>query len=683
MGAGDILVGNGCDAWCSFCAIGWNGGPPRERSVEGSVAHAQAWQRNMGSTELSPFSPDFPMHRQKKRLLAALLEKVNSSIDVTAMRVDDFIADDQYVLIQAHAGADGVTLGLEGTSRRMRDLVGKGTTDKDVEEAVIRGIRAGFRKFKLFMIIDLPGEEPADVMKIVELGRRLAAIRDELGQPHVVFQMSFTPLLIESQTPMQWFAPTPPDHTLIKVAEEFRDLNIQFKIGTKAEVNKVSLFQLCQRASRDAGEAITDVIGELDTACWGGVPKDTRDRLDAALKRHGFRNGFADCFDERFAGDLFGWEYIDMGVSFERMWDAYRQMTEFLEGTDAETYESQFAGPAGGNEWVARCDQQCGGASCGVCDGEDLKLRAARIKAEDADIDLARVKVIDQDSVAFKVRARIEVPPENRYVTREHWKYAIRRAAYRAQHDLDWKTGISKKTVHLASEACRHRDWACGADYAEFGLTWRPPSDELHAFMGNMTAELEPWLDVVRWSIYPAAADVRRDAGLALWELEPPAGPDEVTARLAAFAAADYVKLVIRTDSAYFAAGTEEVNAKDWVSDLWLARDGHSHKLRMIVSAKAGPYALYAALAGKPSWIAAAAKPAVRLGIFNPELDDLLRPSCGDCGGLLPAGLLGEVLRSDRPPGGDDEPFRADRCPRCADEAAGIVTAGLPRRSLV
>jgi hypothetical protein len=158
---------------------------------------------------------------------------------------------------------------------------------------------------------------------------------------------------------------------------------------------------------------------------------------------------------------------------------------------------------------------------------------------------------------------------------------------------------------------------------------------------------------------------VRRDAGLVLWELEPPAGPDEVTARIAWFAAQDYVKLVIRSDSAYFAAGTEEVNAKDWVSDIWLARDGHAHKLRMLISAKAGPYALYAALAGKPSWIAAAAKPAVRLGVFASAAGgDLLRPSCEDCGEVIPVGLL-------------DEPFRACRCPRCADEFTGTVVAGL------
>ena len=153
-----------------------------------------------------------------------------------------------------------------------------------MEEAVTRGIRAGFRKFKLFMITNLPGEESGDVMRIVDLGRRLAAIRDELGQPNVMFQFSWTPLLIEAQTPFQWFAPTPPDHTLINVAEEFRDLKIQLKIGAKAEPNKVALFQLCQRASRDVGEAITDVLAELDTACWGGVPKDTRERLEAALR---------------------------------------------------------------------------------------------------------------------------------------------------------------------------------------------------------------------------------------------------------------------------------------------------------------------------------------------------------------------------------------------------------------
>ena len=169
----------------------------------------------------------------------------------------------------------------------------------------------------------------------------------------------------------------------------------------------------------------------------------------------------------------------------------------------------------------------------GPATGEDLKLRAAYIRKADRDMDLSRVKVIDQDSVALKVRARLEVPPENRFVTREHWKYAIRRAAYRAQHDMDWKTGIAKKTVQLASEACKHRDWACGTDYAEFGLTWRPPHGELYGVHGRTWPP--SWSPGWRWGTGTASRlppSVRRDAALALWELEPPAGPDEVAARL-------------------------------------------------------------------------------------------------------------------------------------------------------
>ena len=142
----------------------------------------------------------------------------------------------------------------------------------------------------------------------------------------------------------------------MKVAVEFRELNIHFKVGTKAELNKVALFQFCQRASRDVGEAITDVIEDLDTACWGGVPKDTRERLEAGLRRRGFRNGLADCFDER-SGPTCSAGSTSTPVFPDLLWDVYRQMIEFLEGTDAATYESQFAGPGGGNEWIARCDE--------------------------------------------------------------------------------------------------------------------------------------------------------------------------------------------------------------------------------------------------------------------------------------------------------------------------------------
>src|SRR6266851_657262 len=259
MGAGDLEVARSCPAFCSFCRLALTTKPYRQATVDRVVRQAQEWKLNMGSVELSPFAPDFPMHTKKKELLARLMEEVSDEVDGTAMRIDDFIADPDYMLLYTAGRATAVTLGLEGNSQRMRDLVGKGTSDKEVEEAVIRGIQAGVRKFKLFMISQFPGETEADVMRIVRLGQRLDGIRRELGARNVQFIFSWTPLLIEAQTPFQWFPPTPPDHTLMKVIEQLRPHRIDCKIGTKANPPKVALFQLCQRASRDAGEAIVDV----------------------------------------------------------------------------------------------------------------------------------------------------------------------------------------------------------------------------------------------------------------------------------------------------------------------------------------------------------------------------------------------------------------------------------------
>jgi radical SAM superfamily enzyme YgiQ (UPF0313 family) len=649
--------------------------PFRQRSVGYVTEFAKAFQRNVGGTELSPFGPDFPMQTNKKRMIKALLENVSDEVDAVAMRVDDFAADDQYVLLQAFGGSESITLGLEGNSQRMRDLVGKGTSEAEVRDAVTKGIRAGFRKFKLFMITNLPGEDSGDLAKIMQLARDLADIRDSMGAGKVRIQFSWTPLLIEAKTPFQWFAPTIANHDLIDVSNALSELRIDFKIGAKAEPNKVAFFQLCQRASRDVGEAIVDVLAQLDSASWGGVPRDMRDRLDVALAARGFANGFSDCFDERFEHDLFGWEFIDTGVSDSLLWSAYEAMREFAEQTDSRTYDETYDSEYHGNEWIQRCDERCMGRACGACSGEDLKLRAAYIaeKDQDEDIDLSVIRPVDQSTVAFKIRAQLVVPERYRFVEAPHWRYAIRRAAYQAPYLLA-DTGvdygsIAKHSVHLASERLNYKDWSCGADYAEWGMTRRLKQANLTAFIDEMARVLHPWLKMDGWNIFPAVSRMTASADLSLYELELPVSADQATSWLQRWDDAGSVRLLLRAlHAGYFQAATEEVNAKDYASDLWLARDGSRLMLKMLLRDRAGPYQVYAALSGKASWIEAAAAPAVRLGAFtrtdSSQGGDLLRPSCAACGQLIPVSLL-------------DEPWGTEFCPRHEDEDAGRLVSGL------
>ena len=207
LGSGDLEVQRGCPAWCSFCALTFRQKPYRQRSGDTTVEFGQKLLKNTGGLHLSPFGPDFPMHTEKANLISSLLENVTDDVDASSMRVDDFIGNSNWVMLQAHGGMNSVTLGVEGNSQRMRDLVGKGAADEDIKKAVALGIKAGLRKFKLYMISSLPGEDEGDVMKILGLAKELADIRDSMGSK-AVLQFSWTPMLIEANTPFQWFAPT-------------------------------------------------------------------------------------------------------------------------------------------------------------------------------------------------------------------------------------------------------------------------------------------------------------------------------------------------------------------------------------------------------------------------------------------------------------------------------------------
>jgi hypothetical protein len=469
---------------------------------------------------------------------------------------------------------------------------------------------------------------------------------------------------------MQWFAVTAPDYTLKEAMDELRPFRIDFKIGSKAHPEKLALFQACQRASRDAGEAIVDVFEELGTATWGGFAKDMKERLDTALARHGFANGLEDLFGERFHGDLLGWEHVSTGVNRQLLWDTYRRMTEFLEGTQDEGYDEQYDESYKGSEWVAGCDERCSGKACGVCSKEDLKLRQAYTKLTDRSLAERPVQRLDHATVVCRLRFRVFKPEQYRFVAAEACTDIIRRAAFRACEETGFPA-IASRTVRLASDGQRFRDRSAGVDYAEFGVTRQVTGDEAMEFVGAMRAHLSPWLA----SIESSAFDLRvlpKDAAMpknppSLWELELTDHPDAVGYQLAAWAQADSVPVKIRSESLYSGVTAEDGDAKSHVRDFWLARSGHRHVLRMVLAGQLGPYQAYAALMGKASWIAAASRTAVRLAFFagyGSPGGTLLRPACVSCGYAIPDTLLGV-------------PYDDDYCPRCRDAAAGVLVASL------
>jgi hypothetical protein len=195
----------------------------------------------------------------------------------------------------------------------------------------------------------------------------------------------------------------------------------------------------------------------------------------------------------------------------------------------------------------------------------------------------------------------------------------------------------------------------------EFGLTKRATHAEIDQFVAGMNVELNG-IQLQDYAIsLGSAPGMRTDIDLSLWELEINDELSMVLSKLAAWHKADYVKVILQQQGGYFAAEREEFNAKDFVDDIWLVREGHRVLLRMMVRGKPSPYNIYAAMMGKGSWIEAASNAAMRVEAFVPveaSQSDFFRVSCEECGRVVPHNVM-------------DQPFDLRFCPHCKDRIEG------------
>lgn len=83
----------------------------------------------------------------------------------------------------------------------MRDVINKGVSEEDLLHAVTSAVEAGWRGFKLYFMIGLPGETDEDVAGIGALCRRVyAAAKDAVpeGEPRNI-RLNVSVALFNSQ----------------------------------------------------------------------------------------------------------------------------------------------------------------------------------------------------------------------------------------------------------------------------------------------------------------------------------------------------------------------------------------------------------------------------------------------------------------------------------------------------
>ncbi|WP_330672123.1 TIGR03960 family B12-binding radical SAM protein [Aminicella lysinilytica] len=206
----------GCTRGCRFCQAGMIYRPVRERKSDSILKIAEEQLKNSGHDELSILSlstSDYSDFEDLTLKLTKFCKDKDVSLSLPSLRLDSFsfkVLEE----IQKYKKS-GLTFAPEAGTQRLRDIINKGITDKDIYDAVEQAIELGWRHVKLYFMIGLPGETYEDLDGIAEIARNIIGLHKKSGKGgRFNVTISISNFVPKAHTPFQW---EPQDST-----EEFR-----------------------------------------------------------------------------------------------------------------------------------------------------------------------------------------------------------------------------------------------------------------------------------------------------------------------------------------------------------------------------------------------------------------------------------------------------------------------------
>ena len=201
----------GCLRGCRFCQAGIIYRPYRAKTPATLDREARAQYASSGYEEMSLTSlsiSDYPRLMELVDTLKEWTDTEKVGLSLPSMRIDSFEA----AIMKKVMGVrqTGLTFAPEAGTQRLRDVINKNLTEKEILDGCASAFAAGRSNVKLYFMLGLPTETDEDVEGIAALSQKVVDVYYHLperpkGARGVEATLSVACLVPKAHTPFQWF----------------------------------------------------------------------------------------------------------------------------------------------------------------------------------------------------------------------------------------------------------------------------------------------------------------------------------------------------------------------------------------------------------------------------------------------------------------------------------------------